>query len=142
MCNSVSTLWRAEAVETTGIICPLRIAEIGRAVGADESVERVGLQWLPHRIEKTRAGFHHDDQVAAAGDGEPKPVCPHAKHGAAALRIRIPQKSRATIKRRMPAGGSSQIINGCIIVTGEHRRIRTSAGGITLETDCFQAGAD
>src|ERR1035441_8570010 len=33
---------RAEAVEATGIIRPLRIAEIGCAVGADESVKRVG----------------------------------------------------------------------------------------------------
>jgi hypothetical protein len=33
---------RAEAVETSGIICPSRVAEIGRVVGANEYVERVG----------------------------------------------------------------------------------------------------
>ena len=43
-------LGRAKAVETSGIIRPFRIAEIGRAVGADESVERVGGQWSPEGI--------------------------------------------------------------------------------------------
>src|ERR1039458_9541655 len=38
---------RADAVETTWIIHPLRIAEIGRAAG-----QRVGLHWLPHGIGK------------------------------------------------------------------------------------------
>src|ERR1035437_2793478 len=63
---------RAEAVETTGIIRPLRIAEIGSATG-----ERVGLHRLPSGIGKVGAGFHHDNYVAVAGDVEPK--CRQAK---------------------------------------------------------------
>jgi hypothetical protein len=45
----------AEAVEAAGIICPLRITEIGRA-----GREGVGLHRLPDGIGKIRAGFHHD----------------------------------------------------------------------------------
>jgi hypothetical protein len=40
--NLITQSRRAEAIETFGKICPLRIVEIGRAVSANESVERVG----------------------------------------------------------------------------------------------------
>src|ERR1039458_3517564 len=77
---------RAQAVETGGIIRPLGIAEIGRAAG-----EGVGSHWRPNGVSQVRAGFHHDDQVASAGDVEPKPVRPQAKAGTAGLHLRVPQ---------------------------------------------------
>ncbi len=79
----------------SGIIRPLWIAEIRRAIGADESVERVGPNRSPDGIGQVRAGFHHNDQVAAAGDVKPKPIRPHAKAGIA-LRSRVPQHRRWT----------------------------------------------
>ena len=69
----------------------MRIAEIGRAVGADESVERVGGQCIPGGIGQIRAGFHYDDQIAAPGDVKSKMIRSHAKAGAAVLRLRVPQ---------------------------------------------------
>ena len=76
---------RAEAVETDGIICPLRVAEIGRAPG-----EGVCAHGRPNRIGQVRAGFHYDDEVAGAGNGKSKPVCLHAEAGIAGLHFRIP----------------------------------------------------
>ena len=81
---------RAEAVETTGIIRPLRIAEIRRAIGVDESVERVGGHRQPDGVCKIRAGFHHNDQIAAARDVESKLIRLHAKAAIAGLRPGVP----------------------------------------------------
>ena len=125
---------RAEAVETGGIIRPLGIAEIGRAAG-----EGVGSHRRPGGIGQVRAGFHHDDHVAGPGDDEPKLIRPHAKAGIAGLHLRLPQRGRTTAKRRAPARGPRQVIDGRIVVTVEH--IRTNAGGVTLEIDSRQAGA-
>ena len=51
------------------------------------------------------------------------------------LRLRIPQHGRNTdiVGEVTPARGPRQVIDGRIVVTGEHRRI--SAGGVTLEID-------
>jgi len=54
-----------QAIETTGIISPSGIAEMGRAIG-----ERVGTHRTPTGIRQVRAGFHDDDQVAGADDVE------------------------------------------------------------------------
>ena len=113
-------------VETGGIIRPLGIAEIGRAAG-----EGVGSHRRPDGIGQVRAGFHHDDQVAGPGDGEPEPIRPHAEAGIAGLHQRVPQRGRTTAKRRAPARGPRQVIDGRIVVTVEHSR--TKAGGVTLE---------
>src|SRR5438477_12464665 len=67
-------LWRAEAVETGGIIRPLRIAEIGRAAG-----ERVGGHRRPDGMAQVRAGFHHHGIIGCPGDDETEPVGLHAK---------------------------------------------------------------
>jgi hypothetical protein len=75
---------RAKAVATNGVIRPLGIAEITRAAG-----ERVGLRRNPGGIGQS-AGFHHNDQIAGSGDGEPKTVCPHAKARVAGFRLRVP----------------------------------------------------
>jgi len=88
---------------------------------------------------QVRAGFHHDDQIAGPGDVEPKPVRLHANAGDAGLRLRFPQQRRTTAKRRAPADGPSQVIDGRIVGTGEHRR--TNAGGVALEIDSCEAGA-
>ncbi len=42
---AIFPLWRADAVEATGIICPLGIVEIGTAVG-----ERIGLDGIPNGV--------------------------------------------------------------------------------------------
>src|ERR1035441_5809626 len=55
-------LWPAEAVEPSGIIRPLRVAEIGREAG-----ERVGLDWSPvsmGQLTHVCASLHDDDQIA------------------------------------------------------------------------------
>jgi hypothetical protein len=57
----------AKLVETALVICPLGIAEIGQAVG-----ESFGCNRRPYRIRQILAGFHHDDQIAVAGDVETK----------------------------------------------------------------------
>src|SRR5208282_575802 len=80
--ESAQILRRAEAVETTGIIRPLGIAEIGRAAG-----ESVGSHRRPGGIDQIRAGLHHNDQVAGPGDGEPELIRLYAE----VLRLRIPQ---------------------------------------------------
>jgi hypothetical protein len=85
MCRSDLTLWRAEAVETGGIIRPLRISEIGRA-----GRERVGVHRLPIGVGQIRACFHHDDQIAAAGDVESKLIRLHAKAAIISLCLWIP----------------------------------------------------
>src|SRR5665213_337855 len=69
---------RAEAVEAGGMICPLRIAEIGRAAG-----ESISSHWNPSRMEQVRAGFHHDGGVSRPRDDETEPVGLHAKARAA-----------------------------------------------------------
>ena len=76
---------RAEAVEAAGIIRPLWIAEIGRAVR-----EGGGLQWLPDGIGKIGGGFYHDDQIAAARDVEAKLPRLHTELAIAGLRLRVP----------------------------------------------------
>ena len=90
-----------DAVKAKGIIRPLGIAEIGGAAG-----KFVGLQWRPNGMGQTRAGFHHDHQVAGTGDVEPKPVRTHPKAGAAGLPLRIPRPGWKTAKCRAPARGS------------------------------------
>ena len=64
------------------------IAEVGRAVGADKSAERVGGDWRPEGAREVRASLHHNDQIAAACDVESKLIRLHAE--AACLRLRIP----------------------------------------------------
>ena len=61
-------LRRAEAVEAGGIIAQLRIAERGRAA----AVQGGGGDRQPDGLGQVRAGFHHDDRVAGAGDVEAK----------------------------------------------------------------------
>ena len=56
----------AEAIETEGMVRPLRIAEIDGAASEGD-----GLQRRPDWIGEIRAGFHHDDQATGPGDVEP-----------------------------------------------------------------------
>src|SRR5665213_2454439 len=102
------------------MIRPLRIIEIGCAVCADESVESIGGHRRPSRVVKIRAGFHHDNQDAAAGDVETKFVRPHAKASIAGLGLWIPEHYRTTGKEGIPSRGSRQVIDGGFIVTEEH----------------------
>jgi len=76
-------LKRADAVETTGEIRPLRVTEIGFAVR-----KNFGLHRLP--IQQVRAAFHHDDQVRGAGDVESEFIRLDAKHAITRLRLWIP----------------------------------------------------
>ena len=116
------------------MIRPLRIAEIGRA--ASQGVRSHGS---PGGIGQVRGGFHHDDEIVGAGDGEPKPIRPHAEAGIAGLHQGVPQHGRTTGKRRPPARGSRQVIDGCIVGTGKYNW--TNAGSVTLEIDSRQVGA-
>ena len=136
-------LRRAEAVETTGIICPLGVAKVGRTVR-----ECVGSQRRPDWIGKIRAGFHHDDQIAAPGDVEAKQVRPHAEAGII-LRPRVPQLCWTTGKRLAPARRPQQVINRRIVVTGKRRWInarrvtfKIDAGQVVAVTECIGPDAD
>ena len=99
-------LRRADAVETVRIICPLRVAEIGRA--ADEGVR---AHWRPDGIGQTCRGFHYDGHAAGPGDAEPELIRPHAKAGIPGLHLRQPQRGRkGYLKILCPAGRARQII--------------------------------
>ena len=76
---------RAKAVEPTGIICPLWIAKITRSIS-----DRDSLKGLPDGIGQIGAGFHHDYQIAAAGDIEPELIRLKTETAVASLCLRIP----------------------------------------------------
>ena len=86
------TLPCSGAVETSGIIRPLRIAEIERAAG-----EVVRSHRGPGGNGEIRGSLDHDDQVAGAVNGEPELIRLHASTSHAGLRLRLPQ-------RRLEAG--------------------------------------
>src|SRR5258706_12477595 len=96
-------LRRAEAVEAGGIIARLRITERGRAA----AVQEVGGHRQPDGMGQVRAGFHHDDRVAGAGDVKAKMAAGDAQRAG----LRIPQLSRSTAKKWAPARGAGKIID-------------------------------
>jgi hypothetical protein len=63
----------AEAVETGGMIRPLKVVEIDGACA-----DRVGFQRRPNGVREIRTGVHHDDQTAVSDDLEPKLISPQA----------------------------------------------------------------
>lgn len=65
---------RTEAVEASGMIRPLRIAEIRRA-----GRERVRLHRLP--VDKVRAGLDYDGNVCGPRNCETETVCFHTEIG-------------------------------------------------------------
>src|SRR5208282_2060359 len=69
-----------KAVKATGIIRPLRVAEIGRA--AAKGIRRKGR---PSGISQIRAGLNHHDDIGSAGDVEPELIGPNARAGRADL---------------------------------------------------------
>ena len=71
---------RVQAIKATGIIRPLRIAEIARTAG-----KSVGAQWKPCGIGQVRAGLNHHDDIGGAGDVEPELIGPNAWAGRADL---------------------------------------------------------
>src|SRR6266568_1886583 len=58
-------------------------------------------------MRQVRAGFHHDDRVAGAGDVEAKMAAGDAQRAG----LRIPQLRRNTAKRRAPARGAREVID-------------------------------
>jgi len=75
---------RTEAVETSGIICPLRITDMDRAV---RDVHR--LQQNPG-APKVGAGFHHDGNVCCPADIETELTRLHTEAAITRLCLRIP----------------------------------------------------
>ena len=78
-------LGHAKAVETGGVVRPVGIAEIGRAAGEGD-----GLQRRPDGIGQVRAGFHYDYKAVGGGDVEPKSIRLNAKAGTTGLHLRVP----------------------------------------------------
>ena len=96
---------RAEAVETSGSIRPMRIAEVGGAAG-----EGVGAHGRPDGSGQVRGCINHDDPAVGPGDVESKLIQLHAEAGIAGLHLRPPQRGRTTGQRRPPAAGLWQVI--------------------------------
>lgn len=101
----MAMLRRTEAVVTTGIIRPLRIAEIEQTVR-----EAHGLQRSPCAAQ-VGASFHYDGNARCPGDVESKLIRSHTKAAAASLGLRIPEHRWTAAKRRAPACGSRQVVN-------------------------------
>ena len=94
----------------------MRIAEIEGRAG-----QGVGLYRLP--IREISAGFHYDNLIVCASDGEAEATRPHA--GAAAAdgeggAIGNQQHGRQTVKHRAPARGGRQVIDDPMAVTREN----------------------
>ena len=110
------------------MIRPLGIAEIGRAAG-----EGVGSHRRPDGIGQVRGGFHHDDQAAGPGDGEPELTRPHAEAGIAGQHLRIPEDGRTTAKHRAPAGGPWQVIDDRFVGKAEQHTHQPRLGALPLK---------
>ena len=89
----------------------------------------------PNGIEYISTGFHHYGNVRCSSNYEAKSVCQHTKVRATNLDDRVPQESRSRCKRRTPATGVLQIIDGCAVSTTEY--IRSNAWSVTLEKEAF-----
>ena len=124
----ISRLRRAEAIETTGIIRPLRIAEIGGTAR-----ERVGCHRRPDGIAQIRAGFHHERLASGPVDVESELIRLHAKAGVAGLHLRQPQRGQdaGIVGEVTPPRGSRQVIDDHIVITVKH--IPTSASHLSLK---------
>ena len=107
------------------MIQPVRVAEIRRAIRADESVQGVGRELKPGWVGQVAASLHDDDQVAAADDGETKLACVHAKGGVTGQRLRIPQHRWTPLPRIGPARFPWQVIAGDVRSAVEHIQIRS-----------------
>ena len=116
------------------MIRPLRIAEVGRAIG-----ERVGAHRRPDGLGQVRAGFYHDHPSVCPSDVESNLIRPHTETGIARLELRLPKRGGTTAKGRAPAGGSRQIKDGRNIVALENER--TNAGSVSFEIARFHVGA-
>ena len=79
---SSSFLRRADAIETGGIIRPLRIAEITRVAGGS-----VGCYRRPDGIGQVRTGFNHHQLTAGPVDVEAKSVRLHTEVAVAKLNL-------------------------------------------------------
>ena len=62
------------------MIRPLRIAEVGRAIG-----ERVRSHRSPEGLGQVRADFHYDNPAAGPTDVESKLIRPHSEAAIAGL---------------------------------------------------------
>ena len=122
---------RAQAIETGGMIRPLRIAEVGRAIG-----ERVGSHRRPDGLGKIRAGFYHDNPAARPVDAEPELIRPHSEAGVVGLDQRLPKRGRTSSNRRTPARGARQVIDSCGVVTVECTQI--NGRSVSLEINPAQ----
>lgn len=78
---------RADAIETAGIIRPLRVGEVGG--GAGQGVCPDGLP-----VHQIRAGLDHHGLIGYAGEGEAEVAGWHADAAAANLRRRRAQHHR------------------------------------------------
>src|SRR6185369_2496305 len=101
---------RSHAVETPGIIRPLRVAEIGCAAR-----EAIGFKRLPNGIGQVGGGFNHDIEIWwCPKDREAKTVGVDAKTGIVVQnfwRRQFPRRCWKTVKRRAPASGAGQVID-------------------------------
>src|SRR6266404_3945432 len=93
-------LRRADAVETGGIICPVGIAEVERAVGELEALQR-----NPIGVGQACGGLYYDGVVWSASDVEAESGRPDAEAGVTGLDQRIPEMDHATFDKTGPTAG-------------------------------------
>src|SRR2546425_349677 len=107
-----NTSRRAYAVETGGMIRPLRIAKVDRAVG-----ESAGLQRYPARGCQIGVGFHCDGYISCPCDVETEAIGQNSEV-AIDLRLRVPQHrpNMAVRGERSPARGPWQVIDSQVPV--------------------------
>ncbi len=90
-------------VETGRVIRPVGIAEEECAIGEVEALQRD-----PACICHVCGGLDYDGDVGGAGDVETKAGWPDA----AGLHQGVPKDGWASGKRRTPAGGAGEVIDG------------------------------
>jgi hypothetical protein len=134
-------LGRTDAIESSRIIRPLRIAEIKQTVGKRES-----LEWSPNRAGQIGAGFHHDGDIGCAGDVETKLIVTYAKTRTASFYQRVPQHGRKTFKRVAPPGATRRVIDRRVGIKGRRVVVRSeysriSGGSVALEINAGQIAA-
>ena len=98
------------------------------------------MKGLPHGLSKICAGFYDDIEIGCPQDCEIERVGLRSKAGTAVDHLRFPQRRRTTVKDGIPAIGTRQIIDCCVIVREKHKR--TITGGVALEIRSFEADAE
>ena len=87
-------LRRSDAIVAARTVRLQWLAEIDQTVGQGEALQR-----SPNRAGQIGASFHHDGDVAGAGDVESKLIALHAKPAPAGLNLWVPTNLSAASRK-------------------------------------------